>query len=92
MRGKLRPPLAIRDVSERQPVAESLDSDSDQPDAHPAVESGMEQAQLGGAGRQLEEAERGAERGQAPVGHDMSNQSAASARAASRIVRTHNQS
>src|SRR4029453_12146137 len=60
---ELRPPLPFGDVREREPVAEALDADSNQADAHPAVEPPVEQAQLGRARWQPEEAEGGGEEG-----------------------------
>jgi hypothetical protein len=70
MRGELSAPLALGDVTERQPVAEALDADRDQADAHPRVEPLVQQPELGRAARQLKETERGAEGGEAAVGHD----------------------
>jgi hypothetical protein len=67
MSGELRAPLAFGNVAERKPVAEALDPDGNQADANPAVEPLVEQPQLESAGRDLEEAQRGAWPGGGPL-------------------------
>jgi hypothetical protein len=62
MRRELRPPLALGDMGEGQPVALPLDADGQQSNAGPGIEPPMQQPQLGArAGRELEEGKVGTE-------------------------------
>jgi hypothetical protein len=61
--------LALGDVAQREPKPMALDVHDDQPDTCPGVEPSVQERQLGCALRELEEAESGAEGGEAAVGH-----------------------
>jgi hypothetical protein len=61
--------LVFADVAQREPEPLTLDAHDDEAEAGPGVEPAVQQTQLGCAGRELEEAEGGAEEGEPVIGH-----------------------
>ena len=57
MRPERRPPLALGDVTQREPEPLALDADNDQAEAGPGVEPAVQEPQLGRSRWELEEAE-----------------------------------
>jgi hypothetical protein len=65
-----RPPLALGDVAQCHPMAMPIHADGDHPHASPGVEPAVEQPELRGVRRELEEAERDSQvRAAAVVSH-----------------------